>query len=99
MGVLYHLRHPLLALDVVGRRVKRLLLLQTLTMPGDERADQPQDLPLDQRARLLDPGWPKLAFVERRLAGRRDELVGAERGWGRGDGAFGWARADRAARA
>jgi tRNA (mo5U34)-methyltransferase len=69
MGVLYHLRYPLLALDVVGRRVERLLVLQTLTMPGDERAVQPSDLPLARRARLREPGWPKLAFIERALAG------------------------------
>jgi tRNA (mo5U34)-methyltransferase len=69
MGVLYHLRYPLLALDLVGRRVRRLLVLQTLTMPGDERAEQPPDLPLEQRSRLLQPGWPKLAFVENKLAG------------------------------
>lgn len=69
MGVLYHLRHPLLALDLIGRRVRRLLVLQTLTMPGDERAEQPADLPLEQRSRLLQPGWPKLAFVENQLAG------------------------------
>jgi tRNA (mo5U34)-methyltransferase len=69
MGVLYHLRYPLLALDLVGRRVRRLLVLQTLTMPDDERAEQPADLPLEQRARLLQPGWPKLAFVEKKLAG------------------------------
>jgi tRNA (mo5U34)-methyltransferase len=69
MGVLYHLRHPLLALDIVGRHVRRLLVLQTLTMPGDQRTAPPADLPLNRRARLLDPGWPKLAFVERALAG------------------------------
>ena len=69
MGVLYHLRHPLLALDVVGRRVTRLLVLQTLTMPGDQRVVAPRDLPLDRRTRLLEAGWPKLAFVENSLAG------------------------------
>ncbi len=69
MGVLYHLRHPLLALDIVGRRVRRLLVVQTLTMPDDQRAVQPADLPLGRRARLLEPGWPKLAFVEGALAG------------------------------
>jgi tRNA (mo5U34)-methyltransferase len=69
MGVLYHLRHPLLALDVVGRRVGRLLVLQTLTMPGEERVEPPDDLPLGRRARLREPGWPALAFVERKLAG------------------------------
>ena len=69
MGVLYHLRHPLLALELVGRRVRRLLVLQTLTMPGERRAEQPADLDIEQRARLVDPGWPGLAFVEHRLAG------------------------------
>jgi tRNA (mo5U34)-methyltransferase len=69
MGVLYHLRHPLLALDVVGRRFRRLLVLQTLTMPGDERAEQPDDLPLERRSRLRESGWPKAAFIEHALAG------------------------------
>ena len=29
----------------------------------------PADLSLEQRSRLLEPGWPKLAFVEHELAG------------------------------
>ncbi len=37
MGVLYHLRYPLLALDLVARTARRLLVLQTLTMPGEVR--------------------------------------------------------------
>jgi tRNA (mo5U34)-methyltransferase len=69
MGVLYHLRHPLLALDAVARATRRLLVLQTLTMPDDERVSPPADLDIDDRERLLEPGWPKMAFVERRLAG------------------------------
>jgi tRNA (mo5U34)-methyltransferase len=68
MGVLYHLRYPLLALDLVARTARRLLVLQTLTMPGDARAKTPADLDLKQRDRLLAPGWPKMAFVEHRLA-------------------------------
>ena len=68
MGVLYHLRHPLLALDIVGRCVRRLVVLQTLTMPGDHRTVPPVDLPLDRRMRLLEAGWPKLAFIENKLA-------------------------------
>jgi tRNA (mo5U34)-methyltransferase len=69
MGVLYHLRHPLLALDIVAAKARRLLVVQTLTAPGDEEADPPDDLPIDRRRELLRPGWPKMAFVERRLAG------------------------------
>ena len=69
MGVLYHLRYPLLALDIVGRVVGRLLLLQTLTMPGERRIEPPRDLALSERERLTEPGWPHMAFLERRLAG------------------------------
>jgi len=68
MGVLYHLRHPLLALDAVAACTRRLLVLQTLTMPGDERAETPDDLDIEERSRLLEPGWPTMAFVEKRLA-------------------------------
>jgi tRNA (mo5U34)-methyltransferase len=69
LGVLYHLRYPLLGLDIVARRVRELLVLQTLTMPGEERLAQATDLSLDQRSHLLAPGWPKLAFIEHKLAG------------------------------
>ncbi len=69
MGVLYHLRYPLLALDLVAEKVKRLLVLQTLTMPGEEAIEPPEDLGIDERKRLTEPGWPKMAFVERSLAG------------------------------
>ena len=69
MGLLYHLRHPLLALDLVASRATRLLVFQTLTMPGDETVEPPSDLHLDERARLRETGWPAMAFVERSLAG------------------------------
>jgi tRNA (mo5U34)-methyltransferase len=69
MGVLYHLRYPLLALDIVAERVRGQLVLQTLTLPGDEQVQPPDDLPIDDRTRLLQPGWPAMAFVEKRMAG------------------------------
>ncbi|HEU5033487.1 MAG TPA: TIGR04290 family methyltransferase [Mycobacteriales bacterium] len=69
MGVLYHLRYPLLALDLVAERVSGRLVFQTLTLPGEEHVDPPEDLSLDERHRLLDPGWPAMAFVENRMAG------------------------------
>jgi tRNA (mo5U34)-methyltransferase len=67
LGVLYHLRHPLLALDIVAEKVDGVLILQTLTMPGEEVAAVPPDLGLGERERMLEPGWPKMAFIERRL--------------------------------
>jgi tRNA (mo5U34)-methyltransferase len=69
MGVLYHLRYPLLGLDIVARRVRRQMIFQTLTMPGLEVAEPPADFGIDERARMLDPGWPRMAFIEHRLAG------------------------------
>jgi tRNA (mo5U34)-methyltransferase len=69
LGVLYHLRHPLLALDILAERVERLLVVQSLTTPGEEDLRPPRDLSLDDRPLLLQPGWPKMAFLERRVAG------------------------------
>ncbi|MCW2978197.1 MAG: SAM-dependent methyltransferase [Actinomycetia bacterium] len=68
LGVLYHLRHPLLALDLLAEKAERLLILQTLTMPGEEELQAPRNLPLAARGALLDPGWPKMAFLEHRVA-------------------------------
>ena len=69
LGVLYHLRYPLLALDLVAQKVGELLVLQTLSLPGEEVAEPPEDLPIDQRETLRTEGWPTMAFVERKLAG------------------------------
>jgi tRNA (mo5U34)-methyltransferase len=68
MGLLYHLRHPLLALDAVAARTRRLLVLQTLTTEWEPT--QPvgaDDVDYEERSRLSEEGWPRVAFVERRL--------------------------------
>ncbi|HJU27351.1 MAG TPA: TIGR04290 family methyltransferase, partial [Rhodanobacteraceae bacterium] len=69
MGVLYHLRHPLLALDIVRRKVGRTLIVQTLTMPGEEVLPVAPEFALEERGAMLQPGWPKMAFIEHRMAG------------------------------
>jgi tRNA (mo5U34)-methyltransferase len=69
MGVFYHLRYPLLGLDIVARLARRLLVFQSLTLPGTQVDAVPPDRPLDDRAALASPGWPALAFVEHRMAG------------------------------
>jgi len=69
MGVLYHLRYPLLALDAVAGCVDRLLVLQTLTLEDPVEVEAPEDISLDDRALLEQPGWPRTAFVEHRVAG------------------------------
>jgi len=66
MGVLYHLRYPLLALDIICRKVRRLLCLQALTFPGPE-AQTAEDIKIEQRDLMLLPQWPKMAFIEKKL--------------------------------
>lgn len=68
MGVAYHLRHPLLALDIVRSMAPRYLMFQTMTFPDAPPPRVPDDFPLVERDRLAAPGWPKLAFIEHRLA-------------------------------
>jgi len=72
MGTLYHLRYPMLGLDFVTRRTKRLLVFQTLTMPGpvpSAKDGVAVDAPINQRQHMLEAGFPKMAFIERRFAG------------------------------
>jgi tRNA (mo5U34)-methyltransferase len=69
MGVLYHLRYPMLALDLVAEKVGRQMIFQTLTSPGQEVLDVPRDLDILDREPMTRRGWPKLAFVEHALAG------------------------------
>jgi tRNA (mo5U34)-methyltransferase len=44
------------------------MIVQTLTIPGDQPLDVPEDLPFDERERMAAPGWPRAAFIERELA-------------------------------
>ncbi len=68
MGVAYHLRHPLLALDLIRSVTRGHLMFQMMTFPDAESPPVPPDFPLTERHRIAAPGWPKLGFVEHRLA-------------------------------
>jgi tRNA (mo5U34)-methyltransferase len=68
LGVLYHLRHPLLALDILRGITRRQMVLQTLTMPGEEVFETPGSVGLFEREYLTRPGWPRMAFIEHALA-------------------------------
>jgi tRNA (mo5U34)-methyltransferase len=71
MGVFYHLRYPLLGLDIAAQRTGRLMLFQTLSLPGEEITQQIEDLAIADRSPMLQEGWPKMAFIEHSLAGDR----------------------------
>jgi tRNA (mo5U34)-methyltransferase len=70
MGVLYHLRHPLLALDLVHEHVTRDLLLFQSMLRGSDRVTPTQpDYDFWEQDVFDDPGFPRLHFVEQRYAG------------------------------
>jgi tRNA (mo5U34)-methyltransferase len=71
LGVLYHLRYPQLALDLLAPLTAGQMIVQTLTIPGADPVEVPDDLPFDRRERMAEPGWPRAAFIERELAGDR----------------------------
>ena len=69
MGVLYHLRYPLLSLDILSQKCRKQMVFQTLTMPGEKSAEAPEDFDINDRKRMLADTWPKMAFIEKRMAG------------------------------
>lgn len=58
MGVFYHLRYPLLGLDIVAQRTDRLMLFQSLSMRGDEVVEDTAGLALLRSAGLRVIGRP-----------------------------------------
>jgi tRNA (mo5U34)-methyltransferase len=69
MGVLYHLRHPLLALDLLRRHaVGRLLVFQSLVRGEPEVAPVDVDYDFHDTGPFTTPGFPRLQFVEHRFA-------------------------------
>jgi tRNA (mo5U34)-methyltransferase len=65
MGVLYHLRHPLLALDLIREHVaKDLFLFQSLQRGSDEAVLPAANYDFNETAIFDNPGYPKLHFVE-----------------------------------
>ena len=67
MGVFYHLRHPLLALDLIRENVARdWLLFQSMQRGSEEIAEVARDYPFSETAIFDEPSYPKLHFVEGR---------------------------------
>jgi tRNA (mo5U34)-methyltransferase len=69
MGVFYHLRYPLLALDILSQRTNKMMVFQTLATPGEEVYPDTEDHPITERGPLMDPGWPRMAFIEHKFSG------------------------------
>lgn len=70
MGVLYHLRHPLLALDLLFDHVVRdQLLFQSMLRGPDTIPTLEPDYAFAETAQFALPGYPAMYFVEHRYAG------------------------------
>jgi tRNA (mo5U34)-methyltransferase len=65
LGVLYHLRHPLLALDLIYEHVARdLLVFQTMQRGSDTVLAVEKDYPFEEQAVFERTGFPLLYFIE-----------------------------------
>ena len=70
IGVLYHLRHPLLALDLIHQHVAGdLMVFQSLQRGSPDIAPIADDYPFWDTAQFDQPGYPKMHFIERSYAG------------------------------
>jgi tRNA (mo5U34)-methyltransferase len=70
MGVLYHLRHPLLALDLIHEHVaKDLLVFQSMQRGSDAVEPVALDYPFWETEVFDQPGFPHLYFIEKQYAG------------------------------
>ncbi len=69
MGVFYHLRHPLLALDLIHEHVaKDLLLFQSMQRGSREVVVVAEDYGIFAPAPFDEAGFPKMHFVEQRYS-------------------------------
>jgi tRNA (mo5U34)-methyltransferase len=69
MGVLYHLRHPLLALELLHEHVVAdLLVAQSLLRGARDNMDVPRDFPFWETEIFGRDEFPRMYFVEQRFA-------------------------------
>jgi tRNA (mo5U34)-methyltransferase len=69
MGVLYHLRHPLLALDTLHDTVVRdLLVFQSMQRGSKELMALADDYPFHESSIFDNDAYPRMYFVEKRYS-------------------------------
>ena len=69
MGVLYHLRHPLLALDLIREHVVNdLFVFQSMQRGSNEPYEPEEDYPFEEIDIFDDPDFPASYFIEKRYS-------------------------------
>jgi len=69
MGVLYHLRHPLLALDILHGIVREKMIFQSMQRGDPAVLAVADDYPFQETAVFNESGYPRMHFVEKSYAG------------------------------
>jgi tRNA (mo5U34)-methyltransferase len=69
MGVFYHLRHPLLALDLIREHVVLdQFVFQSLQRGSSEVFSPRSDYPFSETEIFEQPGFPKMFFIEKKYS-------------------------------
>ena len=71
MGVLYHLRHPLYALEQVAPLIGKRMLFQTMERGAAELTEYEADYAFSEREIFFDDRFPRMYFIEQAYAGDR----------------------------
>ncbi len=70
LGVLYHLRHPLLALDLIHEHVaKDLFVFQSMQRGSPEVSELQEDYHFWEESIFERPDFPRMYFIENKYAG------------------------------
>jgi tRNA (mo5U34)-methyltransferase len=68
MGVFYHLRYPLFALDSLIKKVKGKLIFQTMVRGSDDTKEWAEDYPFRNTQIFEERDFPKMFFIEKRYS-------------------------------
>jgi tRNA (mo5U34)-methyltransferase len=69
IGVLYHLKHPLYALEQIASICKETMYFQSVIRGPAGDIDPADDYPVNEVAVFNQPAWPKLYFIEKKFNG------------------------------
>lgn len=65
MGLFYHLRYPLLALDKVIKKVESKLVFQSMVRGSENRREWNEDYPFQNKEIFSDSDFPAMYFIEK----------------------------------
>lgn len=69
LGVFYHLRYPLLAMDILSEKIGTHLVFQSLSLLQKKEHASISDFSFNKRRLLESHGWPSMAFIEQSFSG------------------------------